>query len=149
QAGTWAEAAGFGDVVLLAVRAEGVPGVLQAVDVAGKVVVDCTNSIVQGEWTLATPAMAEWVAAESGARVVKAFHLCPDATWRMTPPPVHVPLCGDDPDALAMVRQLVADIGCAPLDGGGLGRAVLFEAAAAVEIGLTMTGHGLGACLTR
>lgn len=55
QVGTWAEAASFGDVVLLAVRAEGVADVLGAVDVAGKVVVDCTNSVVQREWTLAVP----------------------------------------------------------------------------------------------
>lgn len=147
QAGTWAEAAGFADVVLLAVAAEGVPGVLAEVDVTRKVLIDCTNSIVQGEWTLATPAMAEWVAAESGARVVKAFNLCQDAVWAMSPPPVDVPVSGDDPEALAVTRQLVTDIGCAPVDGGGLRRAALFEATAAVVIGLVVAGHSLGTCV--
>jgi predicted dinucleotide-binding enzyme len=118
-----------------------VPDVLEAVDVKGKVLIDCTNAIVQGEWTLAVPEMAKDVAAASDARVVKAFNLCPDQTWRTTP--VAVPLCGDDPDALAIVRRLVSDIGCEPLDGGGLDRAALLEATAAVVIGLAVAGKDL------
>jgi len=93
--------------------------------------------------------MAEWVAAKSGARVVKAFNLCPDSTWRTTPPPVDVPVCGDDPEALAVVRQLITDIGCTAVDGGGLARAALFEATAAVVIGLVVGGRGLEGCLGR
>lgn len=148
RAGTWGEAAGFGDVVLLAVRAEGVDDVLGAADVSGKVLIDCVNAVVQGEWTLGTPVMAERVEARSGARVVKAFNLCSDATWRLTPPPVRVPVCGNDPAALAAVRRLVRDVGCVPVDGGGLVRAALFEATAAVVIGLEVGGHGLAACLS-
>jgi predicted dinucleotide-binding enzyme len=56
---------------------------------------------------------------------------------------VAVPLCGDDPDALAIVRRLVSDIGCEPLDGGGLDRAALLEATAAVVIGLAVAGKDL------
>lgn len=143
QAGNWSQAAAFGDVVLLAVMAEGAPDVLAATELTGKVLIDCTNAVAQGRWTLATPAMAESVAAKSGARVVKAFHLCPDETWRQTPPPVAVPLCGDDPEALDAVRGLVADIGCVALDGGGLERAALFEATAVVVIGLAVQGLSL------
>src|SRR4051794_24076762 len=45
----------------------------------------------------------------------------------MTPPvfdgtPLAVALCGDDPGALERVRSLVADLGCDPVDGGGLER---------------------------
>ncbi|TCO58706.1 hypothetical protein EV192_105778 [Actinocrispum wychmicini] len=140
QAGDWAQAAQFGEVVLLAVLADGVPDVLAATELAGKVVIDCTNAVVQGRWTLATPAMAESVAAKSGARVVKAFNLCPDELWRQTPPPVAVPLCGDDPEAMDIVRGLVVDVGCVAVDGGGLERAALFEATAAVVIGLAVQG---------
>jgi predicted dinucleotide-binding enzyme len=87
--------------------------------------------------------MAESVAALTGARVVKAFNLCPDEVWRMTPPPVTVPICGNDAEALDVVRGLVRDMGCQPVDGGGLERARLFEATAAVVIGLAMAGQSL------
>ncbi|MEU7559961.1 hypothetical protein AB0B38_16880 [Streptomyces eurythermus] len=51
-------------------------------------------------------------AAGPAARVVKAFDLWHESVWRLTPPvfagrPLAVPLCGDDADALAVVRRLV------------------------------------------
>jgi predicted dinucleotide-binding enzyme len=142
QAGTWRQAAEFGDVVLLAIIADGVPDVVAAVDGAlrGSVLIDCTNAVVQGAWTLSNPAMAESVAATTGARVVKAFNLCPDELWRTPPPDLAVPLCSDHPEALAQVRQLVVDAGCEPVDAGGLERAKLLEATAAVVIGLAVAG---------
>lgn len=144
--GTWQEAVGFGDVVLLAVTAQGVPAVLEAVgsSLRDKLLIDCTNPIVPGRFVL-TGALAERVAETTGARVVKAFNLCHHNVWRMVPPvfdgtPLAVPLCGDDEAALQAARSLVADVGATPVNGGGLERAHLLEATAAFVIGLWSAG---------
>ncbi|WP_233581045.1 NADPH-dependent F420 reductase, partial [Streptomyces triticirhizae] len=143
------EAARFGEVVLLAIRAEGVFDALAAAGagegaLAGRVLVDCVNPVVEG-FVLAGGdgrSMGERVAAAApGARVVKGFNLCHEDVWRMTPPafdgvPLGVPLAGDDPAAVAAVGRLVRDIGGVPQNGGGLARAGLLEATAALVIGL-------------
>nr|WP_042189776.1 NAD(P)-binding domain-containing protein [Kibdelosporangium sp. MJ126-NF4] len=141
-AGSFADAAAFGDVVLLAIMADGAEDVLTTVDLDGKVLIDCTNSIVQGEWTLATtPSMAERVAELApGARVVKAFNLCHESVWKRDDPRKLVPMCGDDPAALDAVSGLVKGIGCTPVNAGPLSRASVLEAAAAFVIGLAVGG---------
>jgi predicted dinucleotide-binding enzyme len=78
---------------------------------------------------------------QPGGRVVKAFNLCHVDVWRLTPPvfdgrPPSVPLCGDDEAPLSVVRRLVRDLGCEPVNAGGLDRAGLVEATAALLIGL-------------
>lgn len=102
--------------------------------------------------TAGGPSAARRIADASGARVVKAFNLCHESVWRMTPPefggrPLGVPLCGDDEDALATVRTLVADLGCVPMDGGSLERAGLLEAATAFVVGLWVAGEDPAAML--
>ncbi|NYI03485.1 NADPH-dependent F420 reductase [Allostreptomyces psammosilenae] len=153
RVGTWAEAARFGDVVLLAVRDTAVPEVLSAAGaddgaLRGRVLVDCVNAVHSG-FVLATaggPSMAERVARQAvGARVVKAFNHCHEDVWRMTPPafdgtPLAVPMCGDDPDALATVATLVRDLGCTPVEAGPLDRAGLLEATTAFLIALWHSG---------
>ena len=147
-------------MTLLAVRDYAVTEVLEAAGAArgtldGRVLADCVNPVVQGSFTLATeggPSMARRVAEATGARVVKAFNLCHEDVWRMTPPvfdgvPLAVPLCGDDPAALATVRSLVTDLGCEAVDGGGLERAGLLEATAAFMIGLWVGGADAQAVL--
>ncbi|MDT0341715.1 NADPH-dependent F420 reductase [Streptomyces litchfieldiae] len=154
RSGTLAEAAAFGETVLIAVHAEAAVEVLAAVGAGegalrGRTLIDCTNAVVPGSFLLAAP-MAERVAAAApGAHVVKAFNLCHVDVWRLTPPvfdgvPLGVPLCGDDPGALADVTALIRDLGCAPLPGGGLARAGLLEATAAFLIGLWL-GEGADA----
>lgn len=152
--GDFAEAARFGEVTLLAIRAEGVLDVLAeagagAGALAGRTLVDCVNPVVAG-FLLAEGdgrSMAERVAAAApGARVVKGFNLCHEDVWRMTPPvfdgvPLGVPLCGDDPAAVATAGRLVTDLGCVPQHGGGLARAGLLEATAALVIGLWVGAH--------
>lgn len=154
RAGTLRAAAEYGEAVLLAVRAEGVAEALRAAgapdgSLRGRTLIDCTNPVVPGRLTLSTeggPSMAQRVAEWApGARVVKAFNLCNEGVWRMTPPvfdgrPLAVPLCGDDPEALDRTRSLVADLGGTPVDGGGLERAGLLEATAACLIGLWFGG---------
>ncbi|RJL22597.1 NADPH-dependent F420 reductase [Bailinhaonella thermotolerans] len=156
RTGTWREAADFGDVVLLAIRDHAVFDVLrEAGPLDGRVLIDVTNSLAPG-FRLKEPAgtsFAERVAAAvPRARVVKAFNLCHEDVWRMTPPafdgaPLAVPLAGDDADALAMVETLVRDMGCEPVSAGPLDRAGLLEAAAALVIGLWLGGADARAIL--
>ncbi|TDD69030.1 NADP oxidoreductase [Actinomadura darangshiensis] len=154
--GTLEEAAGFGDVVLLAVHHEGVPDVLRAAGpLRGRVLIDCTNPMEPPFERLKTadgPSAARRIADATGAHVVKAFNMCHESVWRMTPPafggrPLGVPLCGDDEGALAAVRGLVTDLGCVPMDGGGLERAGLLEAATAFMVGLWVAGEDPAAML--
>lgn len=155
RSGGLREAAEFGtDAVLLALPyaavAEVVGGLAEAL--RGRVLIDCTNPVGPGFRLLTAggPAAAERIAAAApAAHVVKAFNLCHVDVWRLTPPvfdgrPLAVPLCGDDPAALDVVRHLVRDLGCEPLDAGGLDRACLVEATAALLIGLWV-GEGADA----
>ncbi|MFJ4905463.1 NADPH-dependent F420 reductase [Streptomyces sp. NPDC093249] len=139
-------AAGAGEVVLAALPygagAEVVRELRGPLD--GRVLLDCSNPVGPGFRLLTEggPSAARRLAeAAPGARVVKAFNLCHEDVWRMRPPvfdgsPLAVPVCGDDPAALARVHELVVDAGCVPVSGGGLDRAGLLEATAALFIGL-------------
>lgn len=158
RAGSFTDAARFGEAVLLALpyaaareQAEALQEILR-----GRVLIDCSNDIGPG-FQLAGgsgPSAAERIAAAAGgaaggARVVKAFNLCHESVWRLTPPEfggraLAVPLCGDDESALAVVRGLAKDLGCEPVPGGGLARAGLLEATAAFLIGLWV-GEGVDA----
>ncbi|MEQ4719236.1 NAD(P)-binding domain-containing protein [Nonomuraea sp. B19D2] len=153
RAGSWAEAAEFGEVVMVAVRQAGLAAVLRSAGTAlrGKPVIDVANAEGPGGYDPARP-IAPMIRELTGGHVVKAFNLCHVDVWRMTPPvfdgrPLAVPLCGDDPAALAAVRTLVADLGCTPVDGGGFERAPLLEATATFMIGLWFGGADAQAVL--
>jgi predicted dinucleotide-binding enzyme len=150
RSGTFAEAAAFGDVAVVAVLAGAVPDVLSAAGPAlrGKPVVDPTNDV--GPYGYRP--MAREIARLSGGHVVKAFNLCHVDVWRDLPPvfdgrALAVPLCGDDPAALARTRELITALGCTPVHGGGLERAELLEATAAFMIGLWFGGADAQAVL--
>ncbi|MET9958242.1 NAD(P)-binding domain-containing protein [Streptomyces sp. NPDC006326] len=152
--GSLSEAAGFGEVVLAALPygagVEVVTRVRERLD--GRVLIDCSNPVGPGFRLLTDggPSAALRLAgAAPGARVVKAFNLCHEGVWRMDPPvfdrrPLAVPLCGDEASALAVVEELVRAAGCVPVAGGGLERAALLEATAALFIGLWV-GEGADA----
>jgi predicted dinucleotide-binding enzyme len=93
---------------------------------------------------LAVDAMAETISRYADqARVVKAFNLAADSVWRRAPQPgqpLGVPICGDDQEALDQVAVLVRDLGCEPVQAGGLERARLLEATAAFAIGVWVGG---------
>ncbi|MEW2303151.1 NAD(P)-binding domain-containing protein [Streptomyces sp. NPDC006655] len=118
----------------------------------GKVLLDCSNPVGPGFRLLTAggPSAAQHLAAAApGAHVVKAFNLCHEDVWRMRPPvfdgrPLAVPVCGDDETALVRARELVRDMGCEPVAGGGLERAGLLEATAALFIALWV-GEGADA----
>ncbi|KOV93289.1 NADPH-dependent F420 reductase [Streptomyces sp. NRRL B-3648] len=144
--GSLRAAAEFGQVVLAALPfgagASVARGLRTALD--GKVLIDCSNPVGPGFLLLTQggPSAAQQLAAAApGTHVVKAFNLCHEDVWRMTPPvfdgrSLAVPVCGDDETALALVHQLVRQAGCEPVAGGGLERAGLLEATAALFIGL-------------
>lgn len=151
RVGTWAETARSSDVILLALPAASVPEVLAAAgNLDGKVLIDCTNAVGPGAVLTVPDQAARIAAAAPGAHVVKAFNLCEVDVWRMTPPvfggrPLAVPLCGA-PEAVEVVSTLVRDLGCTPLNAGGLDRAGLMEATMAFMVGLWFDGHDAQAC---
>ncbi|MER6663327.1 NAD(P)-binding domain-containing protein [Amycolatopsis japonica] len=151
RVGTWAETARASDVILLALPAASVLEVLAAAgNLDGKVLIDCTNAVGPGAVLTVPDQAARIAAAAPGAHVVKAFNLCEVNVWRMTPPvfdgrPLAVPLCGA-PEAVEVVSTLVRDLGCTPLNAGGLDRAGLMEATMSFMVGLWFDGHDAQAC---
>ncbi|MER5885886.1 NAD(P)-binding domain-containing protein [Streptomyces sp. NPDC001941] len=155
RAGGLREAAEFGrDAVLAALPYGAGAFVVRELGAAleGTALVDCSNPVGPGFRLLTEsgPSAAHQLAdAAPGARVVKAFNLCHEDVWRMRPPvfggrPLAVPLCGDDEEAVERVRVLVRDVGCTPVNGGGLDRAGQLEATAALFIALWV-GEGADA----
>lgn len=154
--GTFAEAAGHGEVILLALPPAAVAEALTTLRpvLAGRTLIDCTAAWSPGaftdppgSFTLAEPALAELHARLApDAHIVKAFNVCAAEVWRdgareFGGERLAVPLCGDDPDAKAAVSALVTDLGLHPIDGGGLARARYLEAMAAFVIGLWFAGQ--------
>ena len=147
-AGSLCEAADFGDLLLLAVKRNAIADALRSSGaddgvLAGKVLIDCNNL---GPDPAGTASIAEEISVVSkGARVVKAFNCCHFEVWKLSPPvfdgrPLVVPICGDDADAKATVRALVASLGCRALDVGPLHKARHIEYLAAIVIGLLFSG---------
>ena len=153
RAGTLREAAEFGQVVLLAVRQDGVASTLAQAGapegtLAGRTVIDCGNSVDVTDFSQVT-----WnglsIAEEAkrlapGSAVVKAFNMAHAAVWReprgVEDQPFVVPFAGDEQGKEA-VRQLIADLGCSPLDTGDITQARHLEAAAIIVIRLLSGGH--------
>ena len=153
--GSLRDAADFGTgAVLVALPWDVATEVARQLPLAGRVLIDCTNPVGAGFRLLTAggPSAATRLAAAAGpeARVVKAFNLCHEDVWRLTPPvfdgrPLGVPLSGDDAEALAVVGQLVRDVGCEPFAAGELEQgAGLLEATAALLIRL-WAGEGVDA----
>ncbi|HWD83464.1 MAG TPA: NAD(P)-binding domain-containing protein [Kribbella sp.] len=147
--GTLEDAASYGDVVLLAVPAEFAVEVARLVP-DGTILIDCTNAIDHRDFTLAQASVAEAVsdAAGPGVSVVKAFNLAADTVWRNPPAGLGVPLCGDVAE-VEVVAELVRDLGCVPVPAGGLVRAKLLEATAALVIGIWVGGGDVRAMFPR
>jgi hypothetical protein len=147
-----AEAAAEAEVVVLATPwARTEAAVAACGELAGKILVDCTNPLSEDFQSLAVGhdrSGAELVAgwAGPGARVVKAFN-CVGFNIMADPAladgPASMPVCGDDPQARAVVMGLAADIGFEPVDAGPLREARLLEPLALLWIRLSLA-HGLG-----
>jgi 8-hydroxy-5-deazaflavin:NADPH oxidoreductase len=140
SAGTPAEAAQFGDVVMLTVPLKAIPELARdlAPLVAGKIVLDTGNAYAQRDGDAARRATshpqgsAGWAAATfPNARWVKAFNT---VYYKVLEKEAHrdgdrvgIPLASDDRDALETAAQLVRDAGFDPVIVGGLARGREFE----------------------
>lgn len=113
----------------------------------GKIVVSMANALVRvgHEFQPLVPprgsVAAHVQAAVPGCRVVAAFHHLPAKELGNLGEPIDsdVLICGDDPDAVAQVSDIVAGIpGCRPLDSGELSNATAIEAFTAVLLQLNV-----------
>ncbi len=151
QAGTVAEAAAFGEVVVLETPWPAAEAAIRAAgDLRGKTVIDCTNPLkpdVSGLEVGFTTSGAEQVAQwAKGAKVFKAFNTT--GSNNMADPVIKgirtvMLVCGDDEAAKPVVMQLASDIGFDAVDAGKLEQARLLEPWAMLWISLAFQG-GMG-----
>jgi 8-hydroxy-5-deazaflavin:NADPH oxidoreductase len=151
SAGSPAEAAQFGEVVVLAIPWATVDDALQvAGSLAGKILIDCTNPLkgdLSGLEIGHTTSAAEEIARRApGARLVKAFNSIGAANMAN---PVFgsqratMFFCGDDAAAKTIVARLVEVTGFEPVDAGALAIARLLEPLAMLWIHLAYA-RGMG-----
>jgi predicted dinucleotide-binding enzyme len=140
SAGSPADAATFGEAVLLTVPLKAVPALARELGpvLRGKVVLDTGNAYEQRDADTAREASrnsrgsAAWAAALfPGSKWVKAFNsvyyktLASEA--HRSNDPVGIPLASDSPEALDVASRLVRDAGFEPVIIGDLGRGKEFE----------------------
>jgi predicted dinucleotide-binding enzyme len=135
RAGTVSEAAAASDVIVLATPWPFTEDAIKAAgNLAGKVVIDCTNPLKSdfsglaiGHTTSGAEQVAEWA---KGAKVFKAFN---QTGFNNMANPVFdgqravIFVCGDDDAQKPTVLKLVADIGFEAIDAGNLIVARLLE----------------------
>jgi NADPH-dependent F420 reductase len=148
SAGTIAEAAKSGEVILLATPWVATQEAIKAAgSLSGKILMDCTNPLTP-EMSLAvgfTTSGAEEISKWSGAKVVKAFNTIFAQIIHSSPQfgsqNATVFYCGDDAAAKATVAGLINEIGFAAVDSGPLKNARYIEPLAGLVIQL---GYGMG-----
>ena len=147
-AGSLAEAAAAGDVILLATPWQTTHATLAALgDLTGKVLIDCINplnetftGLTHGHTTSAAELVASWA---PHAHVVKAFNTVSAKVmdnpgfgeYRAT-----LFYCGDDASAKQAVHQLATDLGFEAVDAGPLMNARHLEPLAMLYIHLAVRG---------
>lgn len=160
RTGAVADAGSFGEAVVLATPWQAVRSALEAAgDLAGKVLVDCTNPLKPDLSGLAVGpdgSGGEQVAAWApGARVVKAFNTT--GAENMADPRygegrLTMLLAGDDAAAKETVARLAEDLGFEALDAGSLAASRHLERLALLWIHLAYRqglGRGFGFRLVR
>lgn len=152
--GSEADAAEFGEIIVLATTHE---AVFEAIDaaggnniLAGKVLLDINNPVDTSDFLAKSYdgiSLSEKIGrAVPDAHVVKAFNMCQASVWQMNPPvfderPLVVMYCGDNNRAKQQVAVLIEDVGCEAKDIGDLKYARMLEPAAAIVIKLLFSGH--------
>jgi len=133
--GSPAEAASFGEVVVIAVPWSVLPLALeQAGPLDGKIVTDTTNQFGAPPLPPEGQTAAAFNAARMpGARYTKSFNTLTsgfqaEAAGRSGGERVVQWLCGDDPDAKEVVAGLIDDAGFVPVDLGGTAGCAVMEA---------------------
>jgi 8-hydroxy-5-deazaflavin:NADPH oxidoreductase len=129
RAGTPAEAAAFGDVLLFAVPYGALPDLGKALagSIKGKVVMDACNPFPNRDGEIANRAREQGagrVSAEllPGARIVRAFNAIGAARMGQVheePGRVGMPIAGDDKEAIEVASRLIREIGFEPVLVGG------------------------------
>ncbi len=141
SAGTFAEAAKWGDVVVLAVKGTAVESIVGDIagSIAGKVVIDATNPIADEKpdngviryFTKANESLMERLQAKvPQAKFVKAFNSIGNAFMvkpAFQPTPTMF-ICGDDDGAKATVTEILTAFGWHTADMGGVQSARPIEA---------------------
>jgi 8-hydroxy-5-deazaflavin:NADPH oxidoreductase len=133
--GTPADAAAFGEVVILSVPWGAIPEALeQAGGLRNKVVIDTTNQFGSGPMPGPGQTAASFNAARMpSARYTKSFNTLTsrfqaEAADRQGNDRVVQWLCGDDAGAKEVVAGLIEDIGYVPVDVGGTETCQVMEA---------------------
>jgi len=135
--GTPAEAAAFGEVVVLSVPWTLVDTAIeQAGGLDGKLVIDTTNQFGADGWEEIPGGLTAAQLNQQrmpGARLVKAFNTLTagfqaEAAGRTGPDRVAIFMCGDDAEAKRVVARLIDDAGFVAIDVGGLADATPMEA---------------------
>jgi 8-hydroxy-5-deazaflavin:NADPH oxidoreductase len=137
RTGTPREAVEFGEVVMIAVPWRALDDTLaQAGRLDGTIVIDTTNQYGAGglerlpEGRTAAQVNA---ARMTGARYTKSFNTLTagfqrESAGRQGEERVALFVCGDDPEAKAVVSRLIEEIGFVAVDAGGSGDAAVMEA---------------------
>ena len=147
------DAAAAADLVILALPWSGAEAAVRGLgDLSGRIVIDCMNplgmtadglGLTMGHTTSGGETLAGWL---PGARMVKTLNqVGADLMARND----HLPLrpvmfmAGDDPAAKQVVAGLLAALGFAPQDAGGLARSRLLEPFGMLWINQTLA-QGMG-----
>ena len=151
SAGSVAEAASFGDILVLTTPWNGTQAAIESAgNLAGKTLVDCTNPLKPdlsglslGLDTSGAEQVAQWA---KGARVVKCFNTT--GAENMTNPRLGSDravmfIAGEDDAAKTIVAKLGEDLGFEMVDAGGLEIARLLEPVAMLWVHLAFK-RGLG-----
>jgi len=144
RAGSVAQAAAFGDAILIAVPYAALPAIQRGVgaQLRGKVVVDPNNPVPARDGDMAVQAREKGAAASTaallpGARLVRAFN-----SWgyglmqreaNRPAPRMAIPVAADDPAALKLGMRLVEDAGFDPVAAGSLAASKAFDLGSAVS----------------
>jgi predicted dinucleotide-binding enzyme len=144
RAGSVPEAAAFGDAILIAVPYAALPAIQQQVgaQLKNKVVIDPNNPVPARDGEMAVQAKEKGAAASTatllpGARLVRAFNSWGYAVMQREAnrpaPRMAIPVASDDPAALKLGMQLVADAGFDPVAAGSLAASKVFDLGSSVS----------------
>ncbi len=157
RVGTPAEAATFGEVIMLAVPYGVTPQVGHdyAKQLAGKIVLDAGNPYPERDGPMAQAARIKGAGPSSrdflpGVRLVRAFNAIIAGNLltqsHRAGDLIAIPLASDDPAAMKQAAALVRDAGFDPVNVGDLSQARRFDVGSAVYVKL-MTAKELRAAL--
>jgi len=144
-AGTVAEAAAFGDVIVLSVPLKAVPVLALELKEAlkGKIVIDTSNPYPERDGAIAEEARKEpggmgtfLARLLPGVRVIRAFNTVYFEDLKRTTTTsgekIGIPIAGDDKEGLEAAVELVERAGLDPVIVGGLSASKLFDVGTAV-----------------